>query len=84
MIGQNLDNPAFRYFSTATLVDHALQFFFHGAQTAQTFLNSMQVPAGDGVHLFARLIGLVGKRQQLADIIQTKTKFPAVTDEDQP
>ena len=84
MVGEDLNYSTLFYFAATTLVDHALQFFFHGAQTAQTFLDIMQVLTGDGVHLFARLIGLIGKRQQFADIIQTKTKFPAVTDEDQP
>jgi hypothetical protein len=51
---------------------------------AQAFLDTVQVLACDGVHLFTRLFGLIRKRQQLANIVQTETQLPAVTDKDQP
>jgi|TARA_X000001036_G_scaffold241684_1_gene225492 BMFP domain-containing protein YqiC len=56
----------------------------HEAQAAQAFLDTVQVLACDGVHLFTRLFGLIRKRQQLANIVQTETQLPAVTDKDQP
>ena len=45
----------------------------HEAQAAQAFLDTVQVLACDGVHLFTRLFGLIRKRQQLANIVQTET-----------
>ena len=84
MISQNLNDPAFRNFPATTIADHALQFPFHRAQAAQAFLDTVQVLACDGVHLFTRLFGLIRKRQQLANIVQTETQLPAVTDKDQP
>jgi hypothetical protein len=59
MISQNLNDPAFRNFPATTLADHALQFPFHRAQAAQAFLDTVQVLACDGVHLFTRLFGLI-------------------------
>lgn len=84
VIAEHFDHPAIRNTAAGALRDHPLKLEFERVQMLDAPLDLGKLGTRDGVRSVTRLVGPVGKTQQIADRLDRKSEIPRVADEGQP
>ena len=80
LVGQHLDDVAFRHAPAAAHGDHARELRLQRPQASDAAAHRGQVLAGDRIHLGAGALRIVCQRQQRPHILQRKAQFARVAD----
>lgn len=81
--GERFDDLAFRHGAVATGTDNPAEFGAKCGQVGDLVVDFIQMRASDTIHSLARLIGIVGKCEQLAHRIKRESEVAALANEGQ-